>query len=515
MDRVFDVRMRDGTLLSTEVLTPASGGPWPVLVARTPYAKSGMARGLSGFVQHGYAIVVQDVRGTGQSPGIFRFLSDEAADAADTGKWILEQPFFGGSIGLIGISYLGGSSVGMASSIPENVRAAVWIAPVLGGQSLFHAGGALRLHHNLPWTLLGHPKFRELEWRILYGHLPLKDALRSVGVESWMWDTICSFAMGASTPTDLAGLYRSLKVPGLYFGGFWDFMLDASLSAWEAAGRIGGAHAMFLGPWTHNGMVSETTRNEYVDYGQEASAAFGRRTLQWFDHHLKGVDLSSDLSTSVSAYLPGAGWIGQDAWPCPASAELDLYLGRGTLDPDPAAPGALTYVYDPGDPVPTEGGALWEFPRAGLNPGPAIVTTTGSRQDVMVFQGAELGSRVTALGPAEIVLHVASDAPSTDFAAKLVDVYPDGTPRIVADAVRRTNLAGEAQVSVAIPGIGHVFEKGHRIRLDVSSSNFPKYDRNLNTGLSDLVSSKMKVARQTVRFGRSAPSRVRLHVLDD
>lgn len=519
MNQVFSVKMRDGVPLSTHVSTSASGGPAPVLVARTPYGKEGMAAWLSSLASAGYAVVVQDVRGRGASGGVFRFLSDELADAEDTGKWVLEQPFCDGSIGLLGVSYLGASATGIAAAFPGNVKAAVWVAPVLSGGSLFSRNGALRLHHNLPWTALGHPRFKELDWPALYRHLPLKDALRSVGMESSMWDSICAFAEGTSAPEDLSETYRSLQVPGLHFGGYWDFMFDASLFGWETASRPGGKpQALFVGPWSHNGMAGEITRNTYADYGPEASTLFGNRLLQWFDHHLRGRELPADLAASVSAYVPGKGWLrtGAASGSWTAASHMDLYLGDGTLDREAGKSGQRTYVYDPSDPVPTEGGALWEFPKARLNPGPAVVTS-GGRGDVLVFEGHRLDESVTALGPAEVLLYVETDAPSTDFAAKLVDVDAGGTPRIVADSICRVSgqdAGPDGTISVRIPGIGHLFLAGHRIRLDITSSNFPKFDRNLNTGISDLISDKMKVAAQTVRFGGSAPSMLRLSVVE-
>ncbi|MGE5579579.1 MAG: CocE/NonD family hydrolase [Bacillota bacterium] len=513
MNTTVDVRMSDGIPLSTQVIAPDSGGPWPVLIARTPYGKTGLSEWLSAFTLGGYAVVVQDVRGTGESKGSFSFLRDELADAADTGQWILEQPFCNGSIGLIGISYLGASSVGIAHAFPKNVKAAVWVAPALSAQSVFGSEGAVRLHHNLPWTALSHPRFGELDWSSLYRHLPLWDALQSCGIDSPLWKGICSSVLGTSPLPDLGAVFREVSVPGLHFAGLWDFMLDASFFAWDASNRPGSApQAMFLGPWSHNGIAAEVTKNAYADYGSEASSDFGRRTMQWFDHYLKGIDLPEDLATPVSAYVPGIGWLKLGAWPDPAARNLDLYLGDGTLCPEVPESDSREYIYDPSNPVPTEGGALWEFPKAGISPGPAVVTT-GDRPDVLVFQSPVLDRRVTALGPVEVLLHATTDAPSTDFTAKLIDVSPEGTPRIVGDSLCRAAGPGPVEATIRMAAVGHVFERGHRIRLDVSSSNFPRFDRNLNTGVSGLISDRIRAARQSIRFGANAPSTLRLSVL--
>lgn len=404
----------------------------------------------------------------------------------------------------------------MATAYTDNVKAAVWVAPVLGGDSLMLLGGALRLHHNLPWMGLSDPKFGQVDWRSLYRYLPLKDALDSAGIESPLWKSICTEWEKTWKENDLRQDFAAIDVPGLHFGGFWDFMLDASMFGYEAHARPGRRpQALVLGPWSHNAMAAEITRNGYVDYGPEASSGFLRKLTAWFDLHLKGRGTGS--CAGVEAYVPGAGWLRSPAWPFECGKDWHLYLGNGVLEEHPGGEGTMEYVYDPSDPVPTQGGALWEFPRAGLDPGPAPVTT-GNRDDVLVFQGRELPGPVTALGPALVELVAGTDAPSTDFTAKIVDVDPVGTPRIVADAIRRlspVDVAGnDGAVSISLGVVGHVFEKGHRIRLDISSSNFPKFDRNLNTGISGLLSSQMRTARQVVRFGGAGPSRLTLRVLE-
>lgn len=409
MDETFQVKMRDGILLATQVQTPESGRPWPVVIARTPYSKAGMARWLGAMAKLGYAVVTQDVRGTGESEGTFDFLRQEPEDAADTGRWVLEQPFCDGSLGLVGLSYLGASCLGIATGFPDNVRAAVWVAPVLGGNSVFRVNGALRLHHNLPWMGLSNPRFREVDWASLYRRLPLKDALASVGIASPLWDSICADLKQVWTDNDLTGAFKAVDVPGMHFAGFWDFMLDAALSSYVShAGPDRKPQALFAGPWSHNGIASEVTKTEHRDYGPPASSRFMERITRWFDHHLKGRELTEDLSHGASAYVAGVGWVRSPVWPPAEAKPYDLFLGAGTLEEEPGAGGSLSYTYDPTDPVPTEGGALWEFPRAGLVPGPALVTT-GDRKDVLVFQSKELSRPVTALGSAEVVLHVGSD----------------------------------------------------------------------------------------------------------
>jgi putative CocE/NonD family hydrolase len=507
-----EVLTKDGVRLATSVLTPDSGGPWPVVIARTPYSRKALLPFLAGLCEHGYSVIAQDVRGTGDSGGTLDLFRQEPGDAIDTAKWVLAQPFCNGSLGILGLSYLGAASISIASTYKANVKACVWVSPVAGGKNLFLQNGAVRLHHNLPWMALGNPKFKSTDWQRTYRHLPLEGALDAAGIHNPTWRLICRDWDEWWAGRDLSAHYRRANVPGLHFAAFWDFMADSAFRAYDLLKASGSPQVMIMGPWSHNGIAGEVTKNAHVDYSLISSPRFMERTVQWFNHWLKGSPLPSDLRQPCSAFIPGVGWVHTSEWPPSEASKKVLYMGRGTLLDSPSDQGKVAFEYDPACPVPTEGGAVWEFPRAGLDPGPATVST-GDRPDVVVFRSAPLEKPVSCLGPASVVLFVASTAPSTDFAAKLVDEHPDGTGRVVADTIYRWNQESDPEVTLDFPAIGHLFDEGHRIRLDISSSNFPKFDRNLNTGVSSLVSKEMKVAKQTIRFGQTTPSRLSLTVM--
>lgn len=505
----LEVPTQDGVRLATSVLTPDTGGPWPVIIARTPYSRKALLPRLAPLCDHGYSVLVQDVRGTGDSGGALDLIRQEPGDAIDTAKWLLSQPFCNGSLGILGLSYLGAASISIASTYKNNVKACVWVSPVIGEGNLFTENGAVRLHHNLPWMALGHPKFRDTDWKKTYRHLPLEDALDAVGIHNPTWRLLCRHWDEWWASRDLSAYYRETSVPGLHFAGFWDFMADSAVRAYDLLRASGSRQLMVMGPWSHNGIAGETTKTAYADYGLSSSPRFSERMLQWFNHWFKGDPLPDDLSEPVSAYIPGAGWVHTAGWPPPESSRKVFYIGGGTLLTSPSLQGEVHFEYDPARPVPTEGGAVWEFPRAGLEPGPATVTS-GNRPDVLVFRSLPLPEALCCLGPASITLFVGSTAPSTDFTAKLVDEDPEGNGRIVADTIYRWKQGSGQEIALDFPAIGHLFNKGHRVRLDISSSNFPKFDRNLNTGVSGLVSEEMTVARQTVRFGETTPSRLSL-----
>lgn len=516
------VPMRDGVDLSTEVLTPQAEGPWPAIIVRTPYSKSGIVKFLGRLCDHGYAVIAQDVRGTGESGGTFDILRQEPDDAADTAAWVLSQPFCDRSIGTIGLSYLAPASVSIAARFKENVKACVWLSPVINDKSLFLQSGALRLHHNLPWMALRNPRFLDTDWKSVYSFMPLKDALASAGISEPDWPLMCRDWDKWWAGRDMSDYFRSVEAPGLHFAGFWDFMLDSAFMGYGLLKNAPNPQVLVLGPWTHNGVAPEVTKNSYADYGPDASPRFMQRTIDWFDHWIKGKPLPIELQHTCYAFVPGRGWVASEGWPPSGSSSKTFYLGEsrgqglqyGSLLSSPETAGEACFDYDPKDPVPTEGGAVWEFPKEGLNPGPAQVTT-GKRPDVLVFRSESLDQRVACLGPAIVTLFVSSDAPGTDFTVKIVDEDADGIARVVADTIYRWNREKGREIALGLPAIGHVFDAGHRVRLDISSSNFPKFDRNLNTGTSDLISSEARVARQTIGFGKGAPSRMSLTIIPD
>ncbi len=513
------VPMPDGVELMADVYLPGpaqGSGPWPVIIVRTPYARQGLA-GVGQFAAAGYAVFIQDVRGRGASGGTFGFLAQEPADAVATARWLIDQPWCDGRFAILGISYLAAASLPIAVAFPERVKAAVWITVPVDANHLSFRHGVFRLHHSLPWSVLGRTPLNQHPWSKLYANLPVARALADHGLSSPVWDALA----GGGTPdapfwrvNDLSPLLDQVRVPGLHFGGWWDFLLDATLEPFERMRQSGVAQHLVLGPWSHNGTVSELTGTKYEEYAPDASSRFAEEARHWFDRWFKGWDGDSATPNGdapVRAFLtgPGGGWRSSGNWPMPEGRETRLHLGSGGRLSMVAGDDAIDgFTYDPLNPVPTEGGAVWEFPVAGLEPGPAPQSSSG-RPDVLTYDSDPLKAPVAYCGPLAAELHAGTDAPETALAAKLCDVDAGGTSRIVADGIavlRRSESnpsAGFTRVRVDMGACGHVFAADHVIRLEVSSSNFPKYVRALNSGENPIFGTSSKVARQRVAHGRS------------
>lgn len=533
-----------------------SGRRFPALLVRTPYGRKNLSALGDFFARNGYAVVIQDVRGTGESGGTFSFLSQEPSDAEETAWWILSQPWCNGTLGIIGVSYLASASIAIASVFPEQVKAAVWVTIPVSADTLTWQGGALRLHHALPWVLIQEGKMQDFQFPQAYWTLPVAGML-PYGT-SPLWEALIPDGPGSRfwRENNLWDYVRKCRVPGLHFGGWFDFLLDATLRPYQEMSSSEAPQSLVLGPWSHNGILGPTKLAGGVDYGPGSGASFGREALVWFDMWLKGnkrpVDSDEDCrrdrhryreeENCVRCFFTGSepGWREYRKWPPEGTLLTRFYLSaRGLVrDSDTETirsarenenraleDGKQTYIYDPLNPVPTEGGALWEFPRAGLVPGP-VEQHSHLREDVLVYDTSPLDNPLRVVGPVSLVLYAASSCPDTDFTGKLVDVDENGTPRVVSDGIIRARYRNGfgrpeflepgkvAEFRISLGACAHVFGKRHRVRLEISSSNFPKYDRNLNTERFPWLEDHPVKARQEVYFGPRTPSRLELYLED-
>lgn len=510
------VCMRDGVQLVTDVYLPgaaanASEGPWPVIIIRTPYRRGGLAA-FRTIAADDYALIVQDVRGTGDSGGSFGFLAGEPADALDTAAWLLRQSWCDGRFGIVGISYLAGASIAIAAEMPDRVKACVWVTMPLGRDWLCWRNGALRLHHALPWSLLisGKPLGGH-DWASLYGTLPLAAA----APETPFWQTISAGAQSGAAfwqANDLTPYLGRIRAPGLHFAGWYDFLNDASFGPYSRLVRAGRApQRLIIGPYGHNGMAGDADGCGDIHYGDIARPRFAAEVAAWFAHWFNGRPY--ERTSGVRAFLTGsgAGWRELPEWG--SGDVVPLYLahgGRLALSRPTAA--TDSFVSDPCDPVPTQGGAVWEFPGAhmGLEPGPAM-QTTATRADVLAYDSAPLTEPLAVCGPAMLTMEAASSGEVSDFTAKICDVAEDGTSRFVCDGIVRSCFEpGRARQLTLDMACGHIFGAGHCLRLEVAGSNFPKYDRGMAaaTSLEESAAAHEPV-RQTVGIG---PSRLALTV---
>lgn len=530
------VRMRDGVRLCTNFFRPAPQGRYPVVLLRTAYRKPDqLTPNLRSFVDHGYAVVVQDVRGRHHSQGEFQPLVQEQRDGEDALDWIAAQPWSDGRVGMFGGSYNGIAQWRAALSGHPALRA---IAPAVSGgddylDRYYSRGGAFKFGHRVLWIAENfkpgswpRPDFSKIE-----RHLPLRTADRA-----FTGKTLEFFQMALDHPS-YDGYWSFLstrrrvdrvRAAALIMAGWYDNYAESDLEMFAALRDLGRPVRLVIGPWGHN--LSPVMPE--ADFGPEAGEPLRPLEIAWFDAFVKKA--SAAPATGVRYFLMGANrWVEAPDWP-PPTRDLHLFLhgsapantarGGGDLIHNAAKRSAPDgFEYDPANPVPTLGGAVCCNARV-FPWGPLDQRPVEGRGDVLVYTSAVLKSDLEVTGTVEAVLHVASSAPDTDFAAKLIDVEPDGRAVLVSDGILRMRYRngvdrprdyqpGRVERVVVPMGItARVFKAGHRIRLHVSSSNYPRFDRNPNTGGPIADEIKLRKARQTVHHDAERPSYLSLPV---
>ncbi len=389
------------------------------------------------------------------------------------------------------------------------------------------------LHHLLPWSIITsfspQPSLDGIDWATVYRTLPLREAAARAGYDNELWRHCADHPRKDATwtPTDLDDLLARVDVPALHITGWYDLCQGTTLALYERfADECESPQQVIVGPWSHNGALRGPTDLSGVDFGPHSRLDMPEEIGDFFDTYLgrKGAVEEggpSEKQHRVRVFLTGENrWLAAGEWP-PARAEpLELLLSdTGLSFQAPTESGAASYTYDPWQPTPTRGGTVWEFPVAGLEPGPADQSPLHTRADLLVFASAPLSEPVTAVGRVSCLLYAETDGETTDFVAKLLDIEPDGTARLICDGIVRAHLWADpsivqpvqpgavVQYEVEMWSAGHTFRPGHRIALEVASASFPKWDRNSNT-----LSGGLRTARQRVHWGGTHPSILRLWV---
>ncbi|HTX33560.1 MAG TPA: CocE/NonD family hydrolase, partial [Bryobacteraceae bacterium] len=498
------VPMRDGVRLYANLFLPGEHVRVPALLERTPYGKSQtLNANYQAFVDHGYAVVLEDVRGRYESEGTFDPLHQEVADGDDTLNWIARQPWSDGKIGMVGGSYRGIVQWKAALSGNPHLKA---IFPVVSGDDdyrdrFYSTGGAMKLGNRLEWMAenLKAPGFVPDFARFVL-HLPVGAAdVAATGRTSEMFreaaahPSFDAYWRAISTREQL----QRVRVPVFAVGGWYDNFSESDLDAYTTLRKTSGLNRILIGPWPHN----MSYKFAHTDLGADSSAPLRTMQLEWFDQWLMGKDTALVSTPPVEIFVMGANqWREERSWPPEEAHAENFYLGGeghantlqgdGELDSRPPRRGAQDrYVYDPRNPVPTRGGAVCCNPRV-FQWGPMDQRPVEQRADVLVYSTKPLTEDVEAIGPVEVVLYASTSARDTDFTAKLVDVFPDGYARNLTDGILRLRYRNSLEqpepgnpgaiyaITVDAGVTGNVFLKGHRIRVEISSSNFPRFDRN-------------------------------------
>jgi uncharacterized protein len=549
----FDVpaTMRDGVVLCADVYRPAATGSWPVLLSRLPYGKQTalMAVVLDPLAaaRRGFLVVIQDTRGRFASDGPWDPWTYEESDGYDTVRWAAALPGANGSVGMFGGSYFGNTQWMAALAKPPELRA---IAPSITwsdpDDGLWARGGAIELGISVPWSLLQGadtmmrrhgPDFAGLFGGIT-GLVRDVDGLATGGYEELPAGRFPAFARhdlpelgyersrrepGWAQSCRVAGRHDQVDLPTFQVGGWYDIFCQGTLDNFTAMRRAGRSATLVMGPWTHTNWQHVVGD---VNFGFAANSQFmgmrGRLTdlqFDWFQHTLAeaaGEKLEPDTGKVLLFVMGINQWREETEWPLSRAVDTDLHLragGRLTHEPPSTAEQPEKFTYDPLDPVPTTGGAL--FMSDDFRPGPLDQSAVEARDDVLVFTTEPLAEDLEVTGRVRLRLFAATDGPSTDWVARLCDVDARGVSRNVADGVVRVIATpGEpAEHVVDLWSTSIVFRAGHRLRVQVTSSNFPRWNRNLNTGEPDQTATTARVARQQVFHDPARPSRIILPVV--
>lgn len=543
VDSDVEIPMRDGTVLRADVWR-VPGEPCPAILYRTPYDKTATRMDPlppERCVRAGYAAVVQDTRGRFASDGEWDtgMWATEAMDSYDTVEWVAAQDWCDGAVGMSGVSYLGIVQWLGAMLKPPHLRA---IAPAMTTSTAYDpqtTGGALRLSHLAGW--LG---FMAVDWMrrqaatgrrrgfssVLRYLDSSREKLRELPLGRILDVPDSPLSLGAMVERGRAygPVVRTadVTVPTLSLTGWFDIYHGPSIALHdELARREPGGHQLVIGPWSHSGTLPQYQGE--LNFGLSAAGEYGpvpERVLAFFDTHLKGIERSAD---PVSYFMMGADeWRTARTWPPEESAAALWYLregGRLALHPPQDEEPADTYDYDPHDPSPTHGGRVLALGE--LVGGPLNQRHLEERADTVVYTGPRLAVAQEVAGRVSVSLCFASTAPDTDIVVKLTDVFPDGRSILVCDGALRTRYRegfdSEKPLIPSVPerctvDLGHTawrFAAGHRLRLLITSSNFPHLDRNMNTGRRPGQDTEGVVARQSVFHDAARPSLLRLPVL--
>ncbi|HYB83334.1 MAG TPA: CocE/NonD family hydrolase [Mycobacterium sp.] len=501
------VPMRDGADLVADHYAPITADPVGTLLVRGPYGRGFPSSLLFArlYAARGYHVVLQSVRGTFGSGGVFEPMVNEAADGADTVGWLREQPWFTGRFATIGPSYLGFTQWALMQDPPPELAAAV----VTVGPHDFNASvwgtGSFAINDFLSWSHI--VSYQEDPVRIRAGirqlqarrkvaraaaGVPMGDAARALlgtgapWFESWVEHSDPNDPFWTSMR--LGEALDRVQVPVLLLGGWQDIFLTQTLQQYEHLRRRGVDVALTVGPWTHAGMLNQ------------GLAINARESLDWLDTHLAGVRALRRPSR-VRVYVTGQGWKNLPDWP-PATTERALYLRPGgylgeTAPTDLTGLAPVTFRYDPADPTPTIGGPLLS-----ANGGYRDDSRLALRDDVLAFTSTTLTRDLCVYGNPVIELTHSADITNVDLFVRVSEVDAKGRSRNVSEGYRRLGAMTQT-VRLELDGIAHRFRAGSRIRLLIAGSWFPRYARNLGTDEPVLVGRQSRPATHAVHYGRS------------
>jgi hypothetical protein len=543
---------RDGVTLRSDIFRPKADGKFPVLLERTPYNKySNIDSGLKGAAR-GYVVILQDVRGRNASDGDWYPFKHEAADGYDSVEWAAALPYSDGKVAMIGGSYVGATQMLAAVAAPPHLVA---INPVVtasnyhehwayqGGafmQLLAQAWGSALAVNGVERRAGASASPAHWDYRRPPSDYPVIDPGKAAGLADYYFEWIAHPAYDDYWKQwSIDERYGQIRIPVLIVAGWYDLFQDGSIRNYVGIRRGAATEAarsavrMVIIPGGHAGFDRKVGE---VDFGKDSVLDLDGFQYRWYDHIMRGIDNGVEREKPVRVFVMGRNvWQDEDDWPVARAVETRYYLrsagkanslgGDGVLSPTPpSGEPADSYAYDPDNPVPTLGGPVLGD-TANYPPGPLDQRKIEGRSDVLVYTSVPFERDVEVMGPVSLDLYLSSSAVDTDFTGKLVDVAPNGTALNLTEGILRARYRssmGKAElmtpgavyrIRVDLWSTANVFLAGHRLRLEVASSNFPRFDRNPNTGGSPEGPGKGVVAVNLIYHDRDHPSALILPVI--
>ncbi|MHA2335367.1 MAG: CocE/NonD family hydrolase, partial [Candidatus Hodarchaeales archaeon] len=510
--QTVNIQMRDGIKLATDIyLAPGSfGQPRPVILVRTTYGKSGSGMYTLLYHMQGYHLVVQDTRGTFDSEDHEKFLihMKDFQDGVDTIEWILEQSWCNGKIATAGASALANTQFPLAGMTPKGLVAQSLMIGTPDMYNTTYQGGAFREYLAINWITGVAPDNYEYQLEHIINH-PKKDSI---------YNTTSLFMSDGPN-------FSKVNVSAIHVGGWYDLFQQNTLDGYMGYDDLGlegarGKQLLIMGPFTH-GFPREGRTGELIFPTKSISSS--DLYLDWerrlFDHALLGMDFDWN-SNRVAYYMMGDvddesvgdtvnNYRYAEDWPVPHNNDrwylnADRNLVKSSFGSTNVN---YSYLYDPRDPVPTLGGTNLILPS-----GPYDQVSLENRDDILLFETPVLTEKIDVIGRMSAHFFVMSNCSNTDFTVKITDVYPDGRSMLVSDGIIKNQFNSSDPVEVVIDlwSTAYQFNTGHRIRISISSSNYPKYAINPNTGApQELYSYKYLdryIANNTILVGPAYPS---------
>ena len=539
------IPMRDGVRLCSDIYLPKREAAYPTILTRLPYGKRewSTSEPVKGkfWARRGYAYVAQDVRGKFKSEGTWEPFVNETNDGYDTIDWITKQPWCNGRIGTAGFSYMGYTCLATAvSGHPNLVCAASGMTAADIHGVWMYKGGPFCLQTMGGWLIGEEHKRSQNDLLLDYWHLSLISLGEAAGLKDKhyrqyiehprrdaFWDRI-----------NLSNGNERISIPMLHMGGWYDVFLKGTIETWrEVTARAGGAARdnqwLLIGPDDHGSTQLKSGRIGRLEIGKSEVDHQVEAMVRFFDCWLKGVDNGFQNTRRVKVFVIGDNvWREETGWPPDRMNLTSCYLhsggkantmegdGRLSLEPPSSEP-SDSYTYDPGNPVRQSlDENLWYLGQFMKDR-----SQTELRPDVLVYASAALPADLEMTGPISLVLHVSSTSDETDFMAKLIDVFPDGYAHMIQEGALRTSSMSSNEVQHHIPAgttlrldikltaTSYVVKAGHKIRLEVSSSDFNRYDRSLNESGLYGQGSSYRIALQTIYHDSERPSKLILPIL--